>query len=57
MNYARLKDVIRQLGNDMSELGVPESAIIDMACYAERTAIQSELAGWRYGTEQAWIVC
>jgi hypothetical protein len=28
----------------MSELGVPESAIIDMACYAERTAIQSELA-------------
>ena len=53
MNYARLKDVIRQLCADMAELGVPESAIIDMACYAERTAIQAELA---YKQEHQYVM-
>lgn len=53
MNYARLKDVIRQLCTDMAELGVPESAIIDIAFYAERSSIQAELA---YKQEHQYVM-
>lgn len=53
MNYARLKDLLRQFSSDLSELGVPESAIDDISSYAERTAIQAELA---YKQEHQYVM-